>query len=301
MLLQQGHLSDVGIGIGESFGTFGELLQGIGTNDNDFLVTLPINRFSHAEFSVHSAWPGLVVSPSNMYKSKKLAESILKYFGLPMCGFLNLQSNIPIGKGFASSSADLVATTRAIDHYYQLNLTTEQILSFIRNIEPTDGVMYDGSVSFYHRKVQLHKCLGSLPAMTIVSLDEGGQVDTIEFNKVAKSYTAEQKEGYDFLLNEITLAIHTGDLKKIGEISTQSAILNQKLKYKKHLTDAMKICSETGGLGVVVAHSGTCIGILFSPLLPNYHLSLYNAYNSMKEIKDDIEIFSTDTHIPSQR
>src|SRR4029079_11819053 len=101
---------------------------------------------------------------------------------------LELESNIPIGKGLASSSADLVATARAIDDCFKLGMSEEILKMFLRQIEPTDGVMYPGVVSFYHRQVQLREFLGQLPGLTIVSIDEGGEVDTVEFNKIPKPF-----------------------------------------------------------------------------------------------------------------
>ena len=63
-------------------------------------------------------------------------------------------------------------------------------------IEPTDGVMYPGVVSFYHRKVELGEIFGPMPRLTVVAVDEGGEVDTIEYNRLRKPYTSEEKLEY---------------------------------------------------------------------------------------------------------
>ena len=39
-------------------------------------------------------------------------------------------------------------------------------------IEPSDGVMYEGIVSFHQREGVVHSHLGTLPSLTIVALDE---------------------------------------------------------------------------------------------------------------------------------
>src|SRR5207302_1757315 len=98
-------------GKGKAFGTFGELLQGrLDNSDGDFLVTFPIARYSHATFATDPKSAAVIVYPPYKYKSQKLADMILEYYALPKGGILVLESDIPVGKGLASSSADLVAT-----------------------------------------------------------------------------------------------------------------------------------------------------------------------------------------------
>ncbi|MGB8953799.1 MAG: hypothetical protein WCC10_00370 [Tumebacillaceae bacterium] len=278
-------------GRGSSFGTFGELLQGVGTNDQDFLVTFPITRFATAYFTSEPNQSGIKVSPSKKQKSGRLAEKILAYYGLPTGGILELESNIPIGKGLASSSADLVATARAIDDCFQLGMSEETVKMFLRQIEPTDGVMYPGVVSFYHRQVQLREFLGQLPALTVVSIDEGGEVDTVEFNKIPKPFTLAEKQEYDRLLQQMSQAIRERDSAMIGQIATRSASLNQKLREKQFFHPVLAICQEIGALGVVITHSGTCVGILLGQDHPQYHQQVRDAYDSLRLLVDDVSIY----------
>lgn len=86
-----------------------------------------------------------------------------------------IESDLPIGKGLASSSADLLATARAIESCYGINIPISLLQRFMVEIEPTDGVMYPGVVSFFHRKVELGEIFGPMPRMTVVAVDEGGK------------------------------------------------------------------------------------------------------------------------------
>ncbi|HEU5375937.1 MAG TPA: hypothetical protein VFV38_10895 [Ktedonobacteraceae bacterium] len=279
------------LGKGKAFGTFGELLQGAGKDDQDFLVTLPIDRFSTARFLSIPQQPRLTVSPSQKYKAERLATLILEHYRLPPGGILELESTLPVGKGLASSSADLVAVVRAIDNCFALHLSVEQLQCFLRQIEPTDGVMYEGTVAYYHRNVSLYRYLGQLPELVIVSIDEGGEVDTIEFNKKPKAFSQEEKEEYEFLLRKIERAIREQDLRAIGEVSLQSAILNQKLHKKQYFEQVRDICQQVEGLGVVVAHSGTYLGILLSPQEQHFHRQLHHAFDAMRRIADNVTLF----------
>jgi uncharacterized protein involved in propanediol utilization len=290
MRLQKCGLSEP-IGKGSAFGSFGELLQGVGTDNQDFLVTFPIDRFSTALFMSVPNRPTLTVIPGHKYKTERLANLILHYFGLPAGGILELESTIPVGKGLASSSADLVATARAIDNCFGLDLSVEQMQNFLRKVEPTDGVMYEGIVAFYHRNVILRKRLGYLPALTIVSIDEGGEVDTIEFNKRPKLFVHAEKEEYDQLFEKIVYAIDEQDLRAVGEVAQRSAALNQRLHKKHYFEQVMEVCQKVGGLGVVVAHSGPCLGILLSSQHEQYHYQLHLAFEALRQLAGNATLF----------
>lgn len=80
---------------------------------------------------------------------------------------------------------------------------------------------------------------------------------------------------YRELLSTISTAIQNQDVFTIGEVASRSAILNQKLRPKQSLNELISICEEVGGLGVVVAHSGTCLGILLSPDNEKYKEQLH--------------------------
>lgn len=258
-------------GLGRAFGTFGELLQGVLPDpDRDFLVTLPIARYSRALFVPDPQRPDVTVLPPQKVRAREMAALLVRHFGLESGGILRIRSQLPMGKGMASSSADLVATARAVASALGRRLPTGVLLDLLRQIEPSDGVMFPGAVAFYHRKVRLAGLLGDLPPLTIVGTDEGGAVDTLAFNQIPKPFTAQDKDEYRGLLAELALAINDQNPVAIGRIATRSAVLNQKLLPKRHLEAVLRMVERVGGLGVAVAHSGTCLGALLSPAEPSY-------------------------------
>ena len=273
------------VGTGKAFGTFGELLQGrLEEKDSDFLVTFPIACYSYATFVPKPESTTLAVFPPQKWKSQKLANMILEHYALPRGGEVTIESNLAVGKGLASSSADLVATARSLSSYFGIKIPLSLLQDFLREIEPSDGVMYPGVVSFYHRRARLREFLGFLPPIVIVGLDEGGEVDTCEFNKIPKSFTTADEQEYSYLLYALAVAIREQDLNAIGRITTRSAELNQKLNPKQTLGDLITICEEIQGLGVVVAHSGTCLGILLSPQNEHYHQQLQIARDHLSKL-----------------
>jgi len=250
-------------GVSTCFGTFGELLQGVLPEpQGDFLVTLPIASWSMATFQVDPAAHAVEVRPAHKRKARRLVEMILNSVGIATGGVLAIDSSLPEGKGLASSSADLVATARAVGNALQLDLSLRRIERLLRRIEPTDGVLYPGIVAFHHRSVRLRARLGSLPSMTIVGLDEGGTVDTVAFNRITKPFSAADRHEYARLLDRVSLAVARHDLAEVGAVATCSALMNQLLWPKRTLRSVLGICQDVGGLGVIAAHSGTMLGVL---------------------------------------
>lgn len=292
-------------------GSFGEILQGSLPNGKEFLVTLPINLYSKALFvNDRRAGPksglndkdGIEIKIkksnflqtdldqellTNVSKAKKMSTLILKYFNLPIQGQLFLESNIPVGKGMASSTADLVATARAIATCFNLFIPARLLESFLREIEPSDGLIYDDqSVIYFHRKIELLARIGKVSPLVIVFLDEGGSVDTVQFNnsKDTFQYTGKEKVTYKRMLRHLQMAFANNDLRKLGEVATESACLNQKYCKKRYLQPLMNISKVNECLGVITTHSGTCTGILLSKQDSAYENKKMRVINSIKEL-----------------
>ncbi|WP_394617109.1 kinase [Lentzea sp. JNUCC 0626] len=267
------------VAVSSAFGTFGELLQGALPDDGpDFLVTLPIARWATATFAYESTLDGVEVFPATKTKARRVAEAVLARFR-GGGGSLRLSGSLPEGKGLASSSADLVATARAVAAALGVDMPPRLVEDLLRGIEPTDGVMYPGAVAFEHRNVALLAELGDLPPMTIVGIDEGGSVDTVAFNRIPKNFTPRERDEYARLLDETRIAVGSGDVAAIGRVATRSAHLNQRLCRKRTLTAMTALSAEVGGVGVVAAHSGSAIGLLIPNDVANFRGRLAEAIN----------------------
>jgi uncharacterized protein involved in propanediol utilization len=279
-------------GVSTVFGTFGELLQGaLPEPDGDFLVTMPIARWSTATFVGDRATTTLTVRPAYKRKALALLSMIMESAARPMGGLLTLDSSLPEGKGFASSSADLVAAARAVGNALGIAMPPARIEAYLRRIEPTDGVLYDAVVAYHHRSVRLREVLGTLPALTIVGVDEGGQVDTVAFNRIPKPFSMAQRWEYARLLDRLTAAVRVGDLAAVGAVATRSAELNQALWRKSTLDRMVAASRAVGGLGVVAAHSGTALGILLDNADAGYADRLAAAVNACDSLGCAVSVY----------
>jgi L-threonine kinase len=281
-------------GVGTAYGTFGELLQGrLPEDDGDFLVTFPVARWSVATYRTDQAVTGVEVRPVHKRKAARLAEMIMAEVGERAGAHLDLDGGLPEGKGMASSSADLVATARAVGNALSVDMPPERIESYLREIEPTDGVLYPGIVAYHHRQVRLRAMLGSLPSMTVVAVDEGGEVDTVAFNRLPKPFSAADRREYARLLDRTTEAVRSRNLAEVGRIATRSAEMNQMLRPLTMLSDVVAICERAGGLGVVAAHSGTMLGILLDRADPGYHDTLAASASACAALAGNVAVYQS--------
>lgn len=248
------------IGKGNCHGTFGELVQGV-IGEQSFLITFPIPSLeSKAIFTPDSAASEITGSHS---KAIKACNKLLQRFRLRGGGKLSICSNIPVGKGMASSSADIVAAMKSVSQSYSIPLTEEFISEIAVEIEPTDGVMYDGVVAYDHKKGELLEIFGSMPPFLLAGIDVGGVVDTIQFNQQNKSYDWQERCKFSEAYELVRKGIEKRNLSYICTAATISAQINQKRLPKPYFHEFEKIAYDYDG-GLVVAHSGTVMGILLN-------------------------------------
>jgi uncharacterized protein involved in propanediol utilization len=263
---------------GVSFGSYGELLQGIFPDDDrEFLVTLPIDRYAVAHFFPRESGGPLEVFPGWKTKSLQVASLLLRNRSRRIGGQLYLASEIPCGKGLSSSSADLVATARAIESYLKTRIPLDELCQSLSQIEPTDAVMFCESVTYCHVKGALFERLGTLPRVTILSLDEGGCMDTLECHRRGTSVLPERRREFGALLERLRSGFQRNALQEIAAVSTRSAYINQETNPKRHLERVHSICERTGGAGLVTTHSGTCLGILYDGARPGREADIARA------------------------
>lgn len=284
------------IGVGTAHGTFGELLQGALPGAGDagrFLVTLPVARWSSARFEAGPAWTRLEVRPGHKTKALTLARALLSEVGRPAAGVLHLHSSLPEGKGLASSSADLVATARAVLAAYGVQLPTARLARMLAAVEPSDGVMYRGVVAFDHRRGVRLRTLGRLRPLQVVAVDQGGLVDTVSFNRSSAGFTATERDRYGALLERLAVAVAAGDLAEVGRVSTASATLNQDRMPHRDFAAVREVCQAVGGLGLVACHSGTMVGILMDMGPPDYRARLSAAVRMTSGLSGDTHLYRT--------
>lgn len=247
---------------GKSFASFGEIAQGRKSDGTDFLITVPINLWSTCRIDVIPDKDVLLID-CQYPKSKLVAEMVAKKAGVE--GYkinVGLTRSIPIGKGLSSSTADMLAVIRAFEAFFNFSLSSLEISDIFQNIEPHDGLMYNTSVIYNHRKGILLQGLDYTPKFKIIYLDFGGIVDSIDYNKHLIFSTSILRQ-YDCLYDNCVEAYKKKDDQSIAECAVHSLSLSLEIKSDQLRTLAFENFQHFEAMGVINTHSGTCIGFIY--------------------------------------
>ncbi|MBR2180052.1 MAG: GHMP kinase [Selenomonadaceae bacterium] len=235
-------------------GSCGELVQGT-LNGKPFLITCPVNLFTAVtisdEFTEHI---GL------SWKATTMLAKVLEYLGCSTFDFgIVLESELPIGKGMASSSADIAAIGKAAALALGTDLTAEEIATLAVSIEPTDGVFYGGIVAMNPLTGQLLSNINLRSEYKIAIFDFGGKVDTLDFKRQSNLNLTKLPSIFDF------------------DMTTLSALANQTILRKPYLEDIILFAKSMGALGVTNAHTGTVIGVIFAEDTNQTHIEDFSS------------------------
>jgi L-threonine kinase len=273
-------------------GACGELVQGT-LSGNNFLVTCPVNWFSRVTVAIDrgagaadtccpadarspadaagaSRGRHRIVFPAERIKTAQAVRKALDREGCQGLGaVIDVASSLPVGKGMASSTADLSAACYAVAAALRRRLTPEAVAEIALSIEPSDGTFSSGIALFDHVGGRLYERLGNPFPLGLLVLDFGGSVDTLEFNR--RFDLAELNERKEPAVRRALELVKEGlrrrDPVRLGEGATLSALANQSILPKPDLESIIDYAMARGAYGVNVAHSGTVAGVLLPPSL----------------------------------
>ena len=247
-------------------GSCGELVQGT-HGGTPYLVTCPINLYTRVTITdKHCNVSGLGV------KSQAALKRTLHYLGKNDFNFgITLSSELPIGKGMASSSADIAAVCFAVAAAYGVELTAPEVSRIAAGIEPTDGVFFENIIQINHMTGECLDTMDDFPRLKIAVFDAGGAVDTVTFHQRTDldELSIKNEQRTDAAMELIRSSCSP---EAWAKAATESALANQSILPKKDLPELIDSSLKRGALGVNVAHSGTVIGVLFSPETTQEHI-----------------------------
>lgn len=240
-------------------GSCGELLQGT-WRGKPLLVTCPIDRYSQATIE---AGEQESLSP----KAEQMTHLASEFFQISLDGLkIQLTSELPMGKGMSSSSADIAAVGAAIGIWAGREIDLQALLQLCQKIEPTDGTFFEGILYLDHIGGEYVCSLPHPPKMKIQIFDCGGEVDTIHFNERndLRELNLKKEPAIERAFISLQEALEKGDEKKLAQAATFSALAHQEILLKPDLEKIVSQLEIWGALGITVAHSGTVIGVLWS-------------------------------------
>lgn len=250
----------------------GEFVQGIVDRD-EYLCSYAIDLYSTAE--VEEKLNNINIGPS---KSRKAIEAVFKKFNIPIEESKNIslkiKSKIPVGKGMASSTADIGATIGATLGLIKKELNNEEIAKLASTIEPTDSIYIEKNNIFNPLNGEVIKYLGNIQDSRVVILEPNRTLNTMRIRKTPnyKKIKIKNKDITKISFNLLEEGIKNNDLYSIGKASTFSSLANENIHQKEGLEKIIEISKNYGAYGVNVAHSGTVIGILIDKYMNDTRL-----------------------------
>lgn len=239
----------------------GELLQGwlLG---GEKLVSCPINWYSYV--SVEEGIP-LAQERRGM---RQMLEQVLKHLGMEpeTSGMLRIeyQSTIPVGKGMASSTADIAATAQATARFYGHELSPQTLAKLCVGVEPTDSTLFSCLTLFDHQTAQTQIALDWSPDLKLLLLESPDVVLTKDFHKRDRRAALLARESLMAQAWQLlTRACEQHDPQYLGEATTLSAIASQDLLPKPGFKTLSALAEQGKIYGLNVAHSGSVVGLIY--------------------------------------
>ncbi|EQE00946.1 GHMP kinase [Clostridioides difficile] len=245
----------------------GEFVQGI-IDDEEYLCSYAIDMYSKVYIEEK-----LVDINLGRYKSRLAIEKVFEKFNLPKKYTknisLNINSKIPVGKGMASSTADIGATIKATLSLIDKDLSSEEISKLAAEIEPTDSIFIDKNSIFNPLNGTVIKYLGNLTNAKVVILEPNKVLDTMKI-RLRQDYNKLKVENKEVIKKSFALleeGLKKNNLSLVGEACTLSSLANENIEKKEDLNEIIKISKKYGAYGVNIAHSGTVVGILIDKFM----------------------------------
>ena len=288
------HLNGQGArGIGVASGHHGEILQGVflGRDGRRHrgLVTLPFAELQSVAWLSIGPPEGLKVEPQDKTKAKAAVALLLERLGdvAPEGVRLRIRSNIPKGYGLGSSTADVLAALRSLTAALGVNLSLHSQFGIAVEAESaSDGTMFVRPACLVaHREGRVLEVFdGPLPPMGLISvnLDPERPVNTLKQPRAR--YSDDEIEELAHLRHQVRRAISERDLRRLGEVATCSAVINQRHLQQPHFDEVLAIARRQRAIGLQVAHSGRMLGVLLPPGLGSVEPSVAAIMAELREL-----------------
>lgn len=288
-----------GEGYAEAIGHHGELVQGLFEDDGArlrrALVSLPCRQLrSKARFRANDR-DHVSVVPASREKARRAAELTINAFGRPGAGGnLAIDSNIPVGRGMGSSTADVLASIQAVLDWLKLEVRSDNVMRIAVNAETAcDSTLFkQQAVLFAHRDgIVVESFRRPLPPIDFISVDTTPDVtvNTLEF--APARYDQLEIETFRPLRGLLRAAIKNADARMLGRVATASAHINERFLPKPGLDEIQAIGARFDAVGIQVAHSGTVVGLMFDAMDQNAAANIDGATDALRRSGFEPTIF----------
>lgn len=247
-------------------GSLGELWQGPVVHEGVpriGLVSLPVPRHSYASF--YASGPGAPASVETLTaKRRATVEAYSRMHSVEMPpGRWDFTSDLPVGKGMSSSTADILALLRCLDTVFGLKEDPAATRAILNEIERSDAVHTDQYCLYLSGAHVIVKAYPSSVAFNVCYAYDDYEVPTDDFpeDRLLRIYEQSASE-YADSLRQLDRALTRQDAVAVAREATRSAELAQAYLPSSLADDLLRDHRGLGGIGVIRAHTGTVVGLL---------------------------------------
>ena len=258
----------------------GELIQGL-INGSEKLISCPIDWYSTVEVK-----QGTAHQFDERPLMRQAVKAALKHLQIDGSWHQKLSirfdSTIPVAKGMASSTADIAATAVATARHFKQELNSQALAQICTSLEPSDSTFLHQLSLFDHNRGEIHQQFEWVPDLDVLIFESPTQLNTADYHQMPRKQKLKENEPQ--LSDAIHLfeqAIQTQCVTSFGQACTLSAIASQHILAKPGFEQFQFLIEKFDLPGMVVAHSGTVVGLLCSPQQHDCDAILAAAYHSV--------------------
>ena len=248
-------------------GKVGEWLQG--TDENGDPIVFPFTTTSSPFRTLTAIEPApnlFIVSEPPSIGSKRKTELAVKEMAVT-CGFaadynyrITIGNSPPAGKGLGSSSVDVASALLAIKHHRNLDVSQSTLFQIMCRVERSDFLFRPELIIGTNPIAGSYFEVGNAPRCVLIAWDTA-PTEHVDTEAVRHLDVARRRFSGDY--KELSSLMQSNDPAALFHASTRSAKLNDQLLPKKGFSLANRLANEFHALGIIAAHTGTYLGIVF--------------------------------------
>ena len=274
---------------GSCSGTLGELFQGPierGGQVEIAIVSLPFAGRSTCRYilqpDAHSPFgEGL----ENRPKTTRALELLISQHRLRLpSGRWVFSSDLEVGKGMASSTADIVAAIRCVGQILGRRFRTHDVMNVLRHVERSDSVFLEEAALYLSERHEIVVRFGRSLGYTAAYLVEPNVVDTEAMRDCLVNHYLRHETEYRALLDLFVSAAARKDPFLVAQAATESARLSQRCLPKRRFSALRSAMRSLAADGLFVAHTGSVAGYLYvRPPTPSQRAEITAFFSSLGE------------------
>ena len=246
----------------------GELMQGMLPDNTSFLLSNKSSTVFKTTVKITDAIPhqGLKLKEKSTMAADLFFSKLPEYKKSLHWSDLHIeqQSNIPIGKGLSSSSADVLSILQALNIFYDAGSSVNHLYELASIVEPTDPCLHEENLIFNQNNGRIIHALPPLDYSLIYFNTENGiTIDTQDFHSNIK-YSSIQKKTLEYNLREAMNAFKLGNYTLLFQSLRASALVSEEFLPKNKFELLLDFSMEKN-CGIFVAHTGTYMGLVVKP------------------------------------